>query len=350
VGFSGGLDESAVTRGRTTMKLRTFGMAAIVALAFGCTNGSLSAQVPQWQMPPDSQRCPSKWGTGDQRGSGNLMKPETVLRAAKLIRTGEVFQLGFVLSADMPLIEPRRFDLHMKRSTTTKPGSRGSNEEIVITELGQVGTQFDGFAHQIYGGEYYNCFTQDDLETGDSGGELTAGGRQGFAKLGVENAPDMMTRGVLIDIAALKNVDILPGNYKITPEDLQQALAREKVTLEPGDAVMINTGWGKLYNTDKVRYLQTSPGIGVEAGEWLVKQNPMLVGADNCCLELRPYAEQKMHLPIHAMFIIANGIHIVENLKLDQLSLARAYETAYIMEILKIKGGTGSTIAPIAVR
>jgi predicted TIM-barrel fold metal-dependent hydrolase/kynurenine formamidase len=198
-------------------------------------------------------------------------------------------------------------------------------------------------SHLIFDG------TLDDLEAGGAG-ELAAGARQGFSKLGMENVPDIMTRGVLIDVAGLKNVDMLPENYKITPEDLEQALAREKVTLEPGDAVMINTGWGKLYNTDKVRYLKTSPGIGVEAGQWLVKQNPMLVGADNCCLELRPYAEQKMNLPIHAMLIIVNGIHIVENLKLDQLSTARAYETAYIMEVLKIKGGTGSTIAPIAVR
>jgi hypothetical protein len=157
------------------MKARACGIAVLLALAFGLGVSALHAQVAQWQMPPDSQRCPSKWGAGDQLGSGNRMNPETVLRAAKLIRTGEVFQLGFVLSADMPLIGTRRFDLHMKRSTMTKPGSRGENEEIVITELAQVGTPFDGLAHQIYGGEYYNCFTQDDLETGGSG-ELTGGG------------------------------------------------------------------------------------------------------------------------------------------------------------------------------
>ncbi len=78
--------------------------------------------------------------------------------------------------------------------------------------------------------------------------ELSAGARQGFPKLGVEKIPDIMTRGVLIDVAGLKNVDMLQGGYVITADDLQQALAKEKVTLEPGDAVMIHTGWGKLYN------------------------------------------------------------------------------------------------------
>jgi kynurenine formamidase len=319
-----------------------------VACVLGMGSAALSAQ--SWQMPSDRERCPSKWGAADQLGSGNLMKPEMALRAAKLIHTGEVFQLGFDLSADLPLIGSRRFDLHMKRGTATAPGTRGENEEIVITELGQVGTQLDGFAHQMYGGEYYNCISDSEMSAG-GGGELAAGGRQGFPKLGVEHVPDMMTRGVLIDVAGLKNLEMLPETYVISADDLQQALAIEKVTLQPGDAVMIHTGWGKLYNEkDKARYLKTSPGIGIGAGQWLVKQNPMLVGADNCCLEVRPYPEQKINLPIHAMFLIVNGVHIVENLKLEHLAAEHAYETAFIMEVLKIRGGTGSTIAPIAVR
>src|SRR5262245_2465716 len=85
-----------------------------VVLAFVKGPGGVHAQ--SWQPPTDGQRCPSKWGAGDQRGSGNHMKPETVLRAAKLIRTGEVIELGHVLSASMPFFGTRRFDLHTKRT------------------------------------------------------------------------------------------------------------------------------------------------------------------------------------------------------------------------------------------
>src|SRR5882672_1543780 len=309
-----------------------------------------SAYAQSWEMPSEAQRCPSKWGVRDEVGSGNLMKPELALKAAKLIHTGELFSLGFHLSGELPLIPGRSFDLQMKRSTATDPGTRGENEEIVITELGQVGTQLDAFAHQIYGGKYYNCFTDHEMSF-SVGDVLTGGGRQGFPFLGVEKIPDIMTRGVLIDVAALKNVDMLSGGYVITPEDLQQALAKEKVTLQPGDAVMIHTGWGKLYTVkDKGRFLSSTPGIGIEAGEWLIKQNPMLVGTDTCCVEVRPYPGQKVNLPIHAMFLIVNGVYLVENLRLEPLAAAQAYETAYIMEALKIEGGTGSTIAPIAVR
>jgi kynurenine formamidase len=322
----------------------------ILALGFGCAGATLRAQ--QWEMPSDAQRCPSKWGAKDEIGSGNLMKPEMALKAAKLIRAGEVFTLGFHLSAALPLIGSRRFDLHTKRSTATDPGTRGENEEIVITELGQVGTQLDAFAHQIYGGEYYNCITNHEMSFPDATStELSAGARQGFPKLGVEKIPDILTRGVLIDVAGSKNVDMLQGGYVITADDLQQALAKEKLKIEPGDAVMIHTGWGKLYTVkDKDKYLKSSPGIGIEAGEWLIKQNPMLVGTDTCCVEVRPYPEQKMNLPIHAMFLIAYGVYLVENLKLDQLAAEHAYETAYIMTPLKIDGATGSTIDPIAVR
>jgi len=301
-------------------------------------------------MPSDAERCPSKWGAKDERGSGNLMGPETVLRAAKLIKTGEVVRLGFDLSAELPLIGSRRFDLHTKRGSSTAPGTRGENEEIVITELGQVGTQFDGFAHQMYSGEYYNCITDQEMNA-TGGTDLSSGARQGFPKLGVEKAPDMVTRGVLIDVAGLKSVETLPEDYVITAADLQQALAKENVTLVAGDAIMIHTGWGKFYTVkDKEKYLKAMPGIGIDAGQWLVKQNPMMVGADNCCLEVRPYPGQKVNLPIHAMFLIVYGIHIVENLDLEKLSAEHAYESAYVMEILKIKGGTGSTVAPIAIR
>src|SRR5687767_3440416 len=112
-----------------------------------CLSPLLYAQ--SWQPPADDRRCPSKWGPNDQRGSANHMNAESVLRAAKLIRTGEVFELGQVLHGSMPFAGGRRFDVHTKR-TNNVPGTnrRGSNEEIVLTELGQVGTQFDGFTHQ----------------------------------------------------------------------------------------------------------------------------------------------------------------------------------------------------------
>jgi hypothetical protein len=212
------------------------------------TVGTAAAQT--WQPPSDSQRCPSKWGKGDQRGAGNHMKPETVLRAARLIKTGEVFELGRVLSETMPMPAGRRFEILTKR-TRNDPGTnhRGSNEELVVSEIGQVGTQFDTFSHQMIGASMYNCFTLEETAS-----------RTGFTKLGVEQVGALITRGVLIDVAALKRVPVLAENYEITPQDLQQALAEQKLTLQPGDAVLVHTGWGTLWGKDDARYQRVSPG------------------------------------------------------------------------------------------
>jgi kynurenine formamidase len=313
--------------------ITTFTLATVLGI------GSNIAYAQSWQPPSDNQRCPSKWGAGDQRGSGNHMKPETVLRAAKLIRTGEVFELGRVLSDSMPLSAGRRFEVLTKR-TRNDPGTnhRGSNEELIVAEMGQVGTQFDTFSHQMIGNSMYNCFKLDEISS-----------RTGFAKLGVEQVGSLMTRGVMIDVAALKGVDMLPDTYEITVQDLQQALAAQKLTLQPGDAVIIHTGWGKLWGKDNARFQKSAPGIGIAAAEWIARQDPMLVGSDNSAVEVSPNPNPQLAGPIHQIMLVVNGIHLLENLKLDDLAARRVYEFALIVEPLKIQGGTGSTVAPIAI-
>src|SRR4030095_1881424 len=263
-----------------------------------------------WKPPADSQRCPSKWGPTDERGSGNHMKPDTVLRAARLIKTGEVFELGRVLSESMPLSAGRRFEILTKR-TRNDPGTnhRGSNEELVVSEIGQVGTQFDTFSHQMIGTSMYNCFKLEDIAS-----------RTGFTKLGVQQVGALVTRGILIDVAALKRTAMLAETYEITEQNLQQALAEQKLTLQPGDAVLIHTGWGTLWGKDNARYQRASPGLGTAAAEWLAKQDPMLVGSDNGAVEISPNPDKQLAGPVHQIMLVVNGIHLLENLRLDELA------------------------------
>jgi kynurenine formamidase len=309
----------------------------VAVLSLSCAS---QAAAQSWTPPTDAQRCPSKWGAADQRGAGNHMKPDTVLRATRLIRTGETFELGRVLKSDMPFSTGRRFQMEVKR-TNMNAGSnrRGSNEEIMFTELGQVGTQFDGFTHQTIGDSLYNCVKVDDVAT-----------RTGFTKLGIEQTGTLITRGVLIDVAALKGVPMLPDTYPITPADLQQALQRQKLTLQPGDAVILHTGWGRLWDTDGARYLRTNPGLTTGAAEWLAKQDPMLIGMDNGPIGVTPDPDPNLSNPVHQIALVVHGIHLLENLKLDELAGKQVHEFALIVQPLKIQGGTGSTVAPTAVR
>jgi hypothetical protein len=141
------------------------------------------AQPPSWTVPPESQRCPSKWGARDERGSINHMKPQAVLNAAKLIKTGEVIELSQV----------------------------------------QVGTQFDGFAHQSFENSHYNCLKTEEIAT-----------RGNFTKLGIHTVGAVITRGVLIDVAGLKGVETLPDAYEITVQDLEDALKKQNTTIQAG--------------------------------------------------------------------------------------------------------------------
>ena len=333
--FSGN-DRSARKRHGVTM-IKQMAIAVVSALLAAT---SAQAQAPTWTVPTEKERCPSKWGASDERGSVNHQKPAAVLNAAKLIKSGEVIELAHVLGPNMAFFGTRRFDVHPKRTFMNQfSNMRGSNEEIIITELGQVGTQFDGFAHQTHLNSWYNCYKVDENIT-----------RSGFTKLGIHNVGALMTRGVMIDVAGFKGVDMLGDNYEITVADLEGALKKQNMTLQPGDAVIINTGWGKLYGKDNGRYVKTCPGIGVAAALWLAAKDPMLLGADNWPVEVAPNPDKTLSLPVHQIALVVNGIHLLENMKLDELAAKNVYEFAFIMQPLKIQGGTGSTVSPIAVR
>ena len=187
--------------------------------------GLASSQAQEaWSPPPASERCPSEWGAEDRRGSMNLMTPEKAKAAADLIQSGEMVELGRTLEQGMPLFGTRRFDVHLKRTfMNPQANQRGSNEELAVTEIGQVGTQLDGFTHQTIGDELYNCIKVGDIA-----------GRGGFTEMGVDEMGMIFTRGVLIDVAGLKGVEILPDEYEITVEDLEAALERQNLELKEG--------------------------------------------------------------------------------------------------------------------
>ena len=216
----------------------------------------------RWQPPSEAERCPSRWGADDERGAANLMTPDVVLRAARLIRAGEVIEMGFPLHHDMPFYGDRIYNQQIKQSRSGLGyNNRTSNEEIVTTELGQIGTQIDGFGHQSIGNSLYNCVPMDEVIS-----------RTEFSRLGMENSGGMFTRGVLLDVAGLYGVDMLGDSYEITAEDLRNTLERQNLTLSVGDAVIINTGYGRLWGVDNARYYRSQPGIGVEAAEFLLRR------------------------------------------------------------------------------
>ena len=330
---------------RTLSRRGLFGGACLACggAHLGLTATPVQAQQQQqgtgWNPPPSSQRCPSRFGPEDTRGHMNLITDQTRQAAARLIRTGGVVELGRRLEPSMAFFGTRLFDVHLKRTSVQPKNSYSSNEEVVVGEIGHVGTQFDAFPHIQIGDEVYNCNKPNSFAT-----------RGGFTRMGVDGVGTVFTRGVLIDVAAAKGQETLPISYEITVADLEEALRRQGNTeLRPADAVLINTGWGRLWGRDNAQYVRGCPGLGVAAAEWLISRQPVLLGSDNWPVEVAPNPDPNLYLPVHQIALVVNGVHLLENMKLDELAERRVHEFAFMVQPLKIAGGTGSTVAPSAL-
>ena len=296
---------------------------------------------------------PSSWGEGDEAGASNHITAEKVLSAVSLIATGKVYELGRVYEQGMPLFGTRVFRLTIPGSPTGGPFGENQlvyHDEMVSTEIGQVGTQFDGLGHigKLQGGNtnnkkqmlFYNGFTEAEIATSE-----------GLIKLGIEKVKPIITRGILIDIAKLKG-DMNAGD-QITLDDVNKALDAQGLSatdIHAGDAVLFRTNWGRHWIVDNDAYNNGAPGIGLEVAAWLASKDVALVGSDTWPVEVVPNPNPNLAFPVHQKLLTDSGIFLHENLNLEELSSNNAYQFAYIFVRVPIKGATGSPGSPIAIQ
>ncbi|MBM3773719.1 MAG: cyclase family protein [Acidobacteria bacterium] len=310
------------------MKLHSIPLFAVAGLL-------LAQELPQ---PP--RRGSSRWGKDDQRGAIQYITPEKTIEAARLIRTGQFYSLGRVYEEAMPNVSGRSYTLIIPMPNPPVGKNRISgHDEFVATQIGQVGTQFDGLGHVGIGDTFYNGNERKDFVT-----------YKGLTKLGIENVGVFFTRGILLNIAALKGKARLEKGYEITDADLKQALDRQGLKVRSGDAVLIHTGWGSLWMVDNALYTSGQPGIGVPAARFLVSQQISLVGSDNWGVDVHPHPTPGLMYPAHQVLIPQNGTYILENLDTSGLARDKVQEFAFIFSPLRMKGATGSPGNPIAVR
>lgn len=295
----------------------------------------------------------SPWGPDDEAGASNHITPAKVLSAVNMISAGRVYELGRIYEQGMPLFGTRVYRLTIPGSPTGGPLGANNlifHDEIVSAEIGQVGTQFDGLGHigRLKGNNankknkmrYYNRFTEGDI-----------GGAEGLLKLGIEKVKPIITRGILIDVAKIKG-DMNAGDL-ITLTDVHAALSAQGIpdtAIQPGDAVLFRTNWGRYWITDNDTYNSGAPGIGLEVAEWLIDKDVVLVGSDTWPLEVVPNPDPLLAFPVHQRLITDNGIFIQENLDLEELSSNNVYQFAYIFVRVPFKGATGSPGSPIAIQ
>jgi len=286
----------------------------------------------------------SPYGEDDQAGASNLMTPEKALEAIALMKTGTVVSLGRTYESSMPLFGSRVFAI---RGTGGLAGGPLADNKVIwmddflSTEIGQVGTQFDGLAHIGIGGEtpvFYNDTPANEVF-----------GSGGVQKLGMEHVKPFFTRGVLVDMVALKGRNLEAGE-EISADDIKAALDKQGTAMPgKGDVVLFHTGWGSLWIEDNTKFNSGCPGIGLEAAAMLGELGVAIAGADTWPVEVVPNPDSKLAFPVHQELLTKRGIFIHENIATERLAEQSVYEFAYIFSPMPTKGATGSPGAPLAV-
>ena len=312
-----------------------------------------SATRPAQRTPSPGRAGVSPWGPDDQIGTLNLMTDRSRLAILQRIASGTVYDLSVDYYVGMPswyaLGDPRyQYHLtHTPRGTAVDDPmavGRAMNEKVsytgdAITMYTHMGTHIDALNHFGLHGEIWNGFAADE-HVGD----------RGWQRAGAETIPPIIGRGVLIDVAAAKGLPELPASYRITPDDLRQALAAQGTRLEPGDVVLVRTGRMAHFHGDNRRYMDEPPGLGLAAARWLIEdKGAMTLGADNLSLETFPVETADNWVPVHTYLLAERGVPFMEVVNLEELARDRVYEFAFIASSLKLRGASGAPMRPIAL-
>ncbi len=320
---------------------------------------AIAAQVNNW----------GRWGPDDQLGTLNLITDEVRRRAACCVTTGKTFPLGLAMSEAEGVqkgIVPGRFNPIRTMSYVNVPLSDDpewicSNEDVVVMPL-QCATHWDGLAHVSYGGKLYNGFPQSSVTSA------------GASKCGIHLVESLVGRGVLLDVARAKGVDVLEGGYAIQPADLDAACELAGVRIEPGDIILVRTGQmahlklpsrfpdggatvphaNMLTFNDVLRYMGFAPGLSMVTAPWFHARDVAAVATDTLSLEVLPCEDEAIYLPVHLLHIVEMGMTQGQNWLLDDLAADCAADGVYTFLLdatpLPLTNALGSPVNPVAVK
>jgi kynurenine formamidase len=312
------------------------------------------------------------WGKDDKAGSVNMVNPCVVMNAAKLIKTGKHATLGKLYMDDYIFFGPRYWKMHIPGTPTGGPFGKNNlvyHDELVITQIGQVSTQFDGPGHigvSTPNGDFmYNGRDREKVYQRGAGGQVV-----GMGDAGVEFAAEIgfVCRGVVLNAPAYKGVKRLPipktesSPGVVTESDVKGMVKKQGIKdIGPGDCVFLYTGHGDLsLNAEwvtlsseeraKRRAAQNAgePGYGHSACSYFMKVPIMLTGGDTSANDAQP-SDHGYAVPCHTMLQTGHGIWNLENLEFTKLLADGVSEFMFVWAPLKIVGGTGSPGNPIAL-
>jgi kynurenine formamidase len=291
----------------------------------------------------------SRYGAGDQAGAFNEATATGAVRAAQLVRSGRVFDLSHVLDKDIPAFPGRTFKqvltttAHQLNRRRPDAGDRGWGENNVnwiveqVEATQQMGTHVDGLNHLQIGDQVYNGWTLDEIVE-----------EHGTNRLGIDTLPQLVTRGLLIDVAQFNGGQRLAAGEVIRPEIVVEILERNGLHVEPGDAMLFHTGWGAQW-FDAEAYLDGEPGPGMAMVEWLAESRVALVGCDTWSFGPVPPENPARPFEVPQTLNVRHGVVVAENLSLGELAAAGVSEFMFVLSHARPRGATGAWVAPLAI-
>ena len=279
-----------------------------------------------------------RWGDDDQRGTLNLITPEVTTAAAATVQTGRTVSCARPLNTKAAVDNPNPVTHHMIGTVTEGGGA----DYFAVAPHGFATSHIDALCHIFWDGKLYNGYPAETVTA------------HGATRLGIHHLhAGIVTRGVLLDIPALRGVDALEPGEPVFPEDLEGAEVRAGLRVRSGDALMVRTGrWGWRDTHGPWDFSTLAAGLDASCLPWLRERDVATLGSDGVS-DVLPSRVEGVVMPIHMVVIPAMGVHLLDNLDLDALAAACAdeqrWEFLLTVAPLVLRRGTASPVNPIAV-
>jgi kynurenine formamidase len=284
-----------------------------------------------------------RWGQEDDRGTLNLITPARIIAAARLVKSGRTVSMALDWNTEAGPDNPSPALHYMTQIGDCDPGEPQTNADFIGSNFhGKACSHIDALCHCDYRGRLFNGVPQSSV------------GSRGAKKGTIMTcAHGIVSRGVLLDIPRYRGIDWLEPGTAVEPAELKQVEAAQGLQVGSGDIVLIRNGHYKRRQT-----LGAWPpfffaaGLHPSAMSWLHEREVAVLGAD-ADSDARPSPVEGMLSPIHALTLNGMGMPLLDNLQLEDVAAMceseRRWEFLCVVAPLRVPGGTGSPINPIAI-
>ncbi len=294
-------------------------------------------QFDQWMQDISNW---GRWGAEDELGTLNLITEQKRVAAAALVRDGVSVSMSLFADKDQRPMNgnPFRHSLQVSRFGEHEV----AGDEYAVQYHGFAHSHMDGLPHFAHKGQMYNGFSVDELE------------QTGANRLGIHNAFEgVFTRGIIVDIPWLRGVDYLEPGTALTAADLEAWEQRTGVRIGSGDVLLIRTGrWERVRQLGEWNFIGNAAGSHASLALWLKERDVAVIGSDGVS-DVMPSGIEGLLNPLHELVLVGLGMPILDNLDLDAVAAAAAernrWEFLFVGVPLRVRGGTGSPMNPIAV-